>query len=50
MLTTNLSATYDDFVPYTGDTGKLNSDVASLLKRIETLESIVNKADTTVTE
>ena len=47
MLTTNLNATYDYFVPYTGDTGKLNSDVASLLKRIETLESLVNKTDTT---
>ena len=30
MLTTNLNATYDDFVPYTGDTGKLNGDVADL--------------------
>lgn len=50
MLTTNLDATYDDFVPYTGDTGRLNGDVASLLKRIEILESLVNKADTTVTE
>lgn len=50
MITTNLDATYDDFVPYTGDSGKLNSDIASLLKRIETLESLVNKTDTTVTE
>nr|DAP38954.1 MAG TPA: hypothetical protein [Bacteriophage sp.] len=39
MITTNLNATYDDFVPYTGDTGSLNSDVASLLKRIQALES-----------
>lgn len=30
MLTTNLQATYDDFVPFTGSTGKLNSDVAEL--------------------
>lgn len=30
MLTTNLSATYDDFVPYTGDAGSLNGDVADL--------------------
>ncbi len=30
MLTTNLSATYDDFVPYTGDDGSLNGDVADL--------------------
>nr|DAD56979.1 MAG TPA: Peptidase [Bacteriophage sp.] len=28
MITTNLSATYSDFVPYTGDTGSLNGDVA----------------------
>lgn len=50
MITANLNATYDDFVPYTGNTGSLNWDVASLLKRIETLESLVNKTDTTVTE
>lgn len=50
MITTNLSATYDDFVPYTGDSGKLNSDVAALLKRIEALESLVNKTDTIATE
>ena len=29
-ITTNLNATYDDFVPYTGDTGRLNGDVAEL--------------------
>lgn len=46
MITTNLDATYDDFVPYTGDTGKLNSDVASLLKRIEALEALTTKTDT----
>ena len=34
MITTNLNATYDDFVPYTGDTGKLNSDVARLNKKV----------------
>ena len=50
MITTNLNATHDDFIPYTGDTGKLNSDVAFLLKRVEALESLVNKTDTTVTE
>ena len=33
MITTNLNATYDDFVPYTGDTGKLNGDVAELAKK-----------------
>lgn len=34
MLTTNLNATYDDFVPYTGDTGRLNGDVAELNKTV----------------
>ena len=37
MLTTNLDATYDDFVPYTGDTGKWNSDVAAIKKDIGNL-------------
>ena len=32
MITTNLSATYDDFVPYTGSTGQINSDVAEVRK------------------
>ena len=49
MITTNLDATYDDFVPYTGDTGSLNSDVASLLKRIEALEELTTKTDTSTT-
>ena len=35
MLTTNLNATYDDFVPFTGTTGKLNGDVAELEKSNE---------------
>lgn len=30
MLTTNLNATYDDFVPYTGDGDTLTADVAKL--------------------
>ena len=30
MLTTNLDATYDDFVPYTGDGETLTHDVAEL--------------------
>lgn len=34
MLTTNLNATYDDFIQYTGDSGKLNSDVAKLLNNL----------------
>lgn len=34
MLTTNLDATYDDFLPYTGDSGNLNGDVADLRSSI----------------
>nr|DAW99395.1 MAG TPA: hypothetical protein [Bacteriophage sp.] len=30
MITTNLNATYNDFVSYTGNTGRLNADVALL--------------------
>lgn len=37
MLTTNLSATYDDFAPYTGDTGSLNGDVADLRENVDNL-------------
>lgn len=37
MLTTNLSATYDDFVPYTGDSGSLNGDVADLRENVDNL-------------
>lgn len=45
MITTNLNATYDDFVPYTGDNGNLSKDVASLLRRVEELEKkITNTA------
>lgn len=40
MITTNLSATYDDFVPYTGDTGKLNGDVAALKAYVDKAATI----------
>ena len=50
MITTNLDATYDDFVQHTGDSGRLNEDVSALLKRIETVEALVNKTDTTATD
>ena len=36
MLTTNLNATYDDFVPFTGNTGSLNGDVADLRGNVST--------------
>ena len=35
MITTDLNATYDDYVPYTGDSGRLNEDVANLVKSKE---------------
>ena len=35
MTTTNLNATIDDFVPYTGDTGSLNGDVADLRSDVD---------------
>lgn len=34
MITTNLNATHDDFVSYTGNTGRLNADVALLSNNI----------------
>ena len=34
MITTNLNATYDDFVPYTGSTGQINSDVAEIKAQV----------------
>lgn len=43
MLTTNLNATLDDFVPYTGDTGRLNGDIAELNdKKADKSETTVN--------
>nr|DAK00709.1 MAG TPA: hypothetical protein [Caudoviricetes sp.] len=38
MITTNLNATHDDFVSYTGDTGRLNADVALLNNNIGQVE------------
>lgn len=40
MITTNLNATYDDFVPYTGDTGELNKDIADIKKALSTLLTV----------
>lgn len=37
MVTTNLDATYDDFVPYTGSTGSLNGDVADLRSDVDNI-------------
>ncbi len=38
MLTKDLTATYDDFVPYTGDGETLTHDVAKLKNDLDTLE------------
>ena len=43
MLTTNLNATYDDFVPYTGSTGSLNGDLANNHKLTETVKTIAEQ-------
>lgn len=40
MITTNLNATHDDFVSYTGNTGRLNADVALLRNN---LDNTINK-------
>lgn len=34
MLTTDLNAKYDDYVPYTGDSGRLNEDVAEIYDKV----------------
>lgn len=38
MLTTNLNATYDDFVPYTGDRDTLTADVAKINSDVSDLK------------
>lgn len=49
MITTNLDATYDDFVPYTGNTGKLNSDVAVIKKDIINTSQEIISSETKLT-
>lgn len=43
MITTNLNATYDDFVPYTGDSGSLNGDLANNHKLTEIAKTIAEQ-------
>ena len=38
MITTNLNATYDDFIPYTGDGDTLTADVAELKNDLSNLK------------
>ena len=50
MVTTNLNATYDDFVPYTGDGDTLTSDVASLKKDLGGLSFSVSGTTLSITD
>lgn len=47
MLTTDLNATYDDFVPYTGNSGRLNEDVANLFDVIRPVGSLYSTTNAT---
>ena len=50
MLTTNLSATYDDFVPYTGDGETLASDVAEIKNDLGGLSFSVSGTTLSITD
>ena len=50
MITTDLSATYDDFVPYTGDKGRINEEVAELNKKVTGMFSLDGTTLTITTE
>jgi hypothetical protein len=47
MITTDLSATYDDFVAYSGE-GELNANVAEMYKTIETLKNAITELGGTI--
>lgn len=49
MLTTNLNATYNDFVSYTGNTGRLNADVALLKNNLNKVLVSYYKSEPTLT-
>ena len=42
MLTTNLNATYDDFVPYTGDGDTLTADVADINENLKVVKTALD--------
>lgn len=48
MITTNLSATYDDFVPYTGNGDTLTHDVAEVNESLEVLGKCKNLLNPTL--
>lgn len=45
MITTNLNATHDDFVSYTGNTGRLNADVALLKNNLNNRIDNIGKVE-----
>lgn len=49
MLTTNLNATLDDFVAYTGNTGSLNGDMADVRKDVDSKLSKANVVNNLIT-
>ena len=49
MLTTDLSALYDDYVSYTGNTGRLNADVALLKNNLNKVLVSYYKSEPTLT-
>jgi hypothetical protein len=55
MITTNLSATYDDFIPFSGSSGKLDTDYKALSDKIGNvgntdLQSQVNAATQSIAQ
>ena len=58
MLTTDLNAKYDDYVPYTGDSGRLNEDVSnkqnktdnSLATSDKTIVGAINEINNDISE
>ena len=50
MLTTNLNATYDDFVPYTGDGDTLTADVAEIKNDLGGLSFSVSGTTLSITD
>lgn len=49
MITENILATYNDFVSYTGNTGRLNADVALLKNNLNELLVSYYKSEPTLT-
>ena len=45
MITTNLNATYDDFVQYTGSSGKLGDDYKALNDKVTTVQEQIATAN-----